>query len=126
MAEAVERYGVDSVIYFPTYKSPDESPPVETAAVLRQQSGAEYEAPREAERRVGPARCLLDMCVGGTPERVPAGEHTAILWESAYGESKAMIETALGWYDQCLGVRCRRAARRADREDWTPRSTWTG
>jgi len=43
--------------------------------------------------------------VYGTPERVPVGEHAPIHTESPYGESKAMTERVLGWYDRCPGLR---------------------
>jgi UDP-glucose 4-epimerase len=43
--------------------------------------------------------------VYGTPERVPVGEDAPVHPESPYGESKAMTERVLGWYDRCLGLR---------------------
>ena len=43
--------------------------------------------------------------VCGTPERVPEGEDAPVHPESPYGESKAMTERVLGWYDRCLGLR---------------------
>ncbi len=43
--------------------------------------------------------------VYGTPETVPVREDAPIHPESPYGESKAITERVLGWYDRCLGLR---------------------
>jgi UDP-glucose 4-epimerase len=43
--------------------------------------------------------------VYGTSERIPVDETAPIQPESPYGESKAIVETFLKWYDQCHGLR---------------------
>jgi len=43
--------------------------------------------------------------VYGTPDALPVSEDTAIRPESPYGESKAIIERIMSWYDRCLGLR---------------------
>jgi len=43
--------------------------------------------------------------VYGTPEVLPVREDSAIRPESPYGESKAIIERMMSWYDRCLGLR---------------------
>ena len=58
-------------------------------------------------QRAGVGRIVFSStcAVYGTPERVPVGEDAPIHPESPYGESKAMTERVLGWYDRCLGLR---------------------
>jgi UDP-glucose-4-epimerase GalE len=105
VAAAVEQYGIDSVIHFAAYKSPGESMfkpqryfannVVRSTRLLETLNGA------GVGRLVFSSTCA----VYGTPERVPVGEDAPIHPESPYGESKAMTERALGWYDRCLGLR---------------------
>ena len=61
----------------------------------------------ETLHEVGVTRLVFSStcAVYGTPERVPVGEDASVRPESPYGESKAMTERALGWYDRCLGLR---------------------
>ena len=43
--------------------------------------------------------------VYGTPDRLPVGEDQAVRPENPYGESKALVERMLYWYDACHGLR---------------------
>jgi UDP-glucose-4-epimerase GalE len=105
VAGAVERYGIDAVVHFAAYKSPAESMlepwryfgnnAAKTASLVETLYGA----------GVGRIVFSSTCAVYGTAERVPVGEDAPIRPESPYGESKAMTERVLGWYDRCLGLR---------------------
>jgi UDP-glucose 4-epimerase len=105
VAEAVERFDVDAVIHFAAYKSPGES----TSKPQRYfgNNVAKSASLIETLHRAGVGRIVFSStcAVYGTPERVPVGEDAPIHPESPYGESKAMTERVLGWYDRCLGLR---------------------
>ena len=105
VTETVERYGIDAVIHFAAYKSPAES-------MLEPQRYFGNNAAKTASlidtlHQVGVGRIVFSStcAVYGTPDRVPVGEDAPIQPESPYGESKAMTERVLGWYDRCLGLR---------------------
>jgi UDP-glucose-4-epimerase GalE len=57
--------------------------------------------------RCGVGRLVFSSscAVYGTPERLPVGEDQPLRPESPYGESKAIVERMLGWYDRCHGMR---------------------
>ena len=93
------------MIHFAAYKSPAES-------MLEPQRYFGNNAAKTASlidtlQRAGVGRIVFSStcAVYGTPERVPVGEDAPIHPESPYGESKAMTERVLGWYDRCLGLR---------------------
>jgi len=108
-AEAVRRavvqFNVDSVMHLAGYKSPGESMTrperyfgnnvVKSSVLLEilRQSGV--------ERFVFSSSCA----VYGTPDEVPVSEAMPLRPESPYGESKAITEKMLRWYDECLGMR---------------------
>ena len=105
VAETVEQYGIDSVVHFAAYKSPGES-------MIRPQryfanNVAASTRLLETLHEVGVGRLVFSStcAVYGTPERVPVGEDAPVRPESPYGESKAMTERALSWYDRCLDLR---------------------
>lgn len=105
VTKAVEQYGIDSVIHFAAYKSPAES-------MLEPQRYFGNNAAKTASlidtlHQAGVGRIVFSStcAVYGTPDRVPVGEDAPIKPESPYGESKAMTERVLGWYDRCLGLR---------------------
>ena len=103
--EAVDRFGVDSVIHFAAYKSPAESMAqpqryfgnnsCHTASLL------------ETLHEAGLSRFVFSStcAVYGTPSSVPVSEDAPVRPESPYGESKAVTERVLAWYDTCLGLR---------------------
>ncbi len=105
VAETVARFGVDAAIHFAAYKSPAES-------MLEPQryfgnNAAKSASLIETLQRAGVGRIVFSStcAVYGTPEHVPVGEDAPVQPESPYGESKAMTERVLGWYDHCRGLR---------------------
>jgi UDP-glucose 4-epimerase len=58
-------------------------------------------------QRCGVGRVVFSSscAVYGTPERLPVGEDQPVRPESPYGESKALVERMLGWFDRCHGMR---------------------
>jgi UDP-glucose-4-epimerase GalE len=105
VTEAVEQYGIDSVIHFAAYKSPGES----MFKPQRYFANNVVSSTRllETLHEVGVSRLVFSStcAVYGTPERVPVGEDAPVRPESPYGESKAITERVLGWYDRCLDLR---------------------
>jgi UDP-glucose 4-epimerase len=103
--ETVKRFGVDSVIHFAAYKSPAESMAephryfennsCHTASLLQTLHMA------DVRRFVFSSTCA----VYGTPASVPVSEDAPVQPESPYGESKAITERVLRWYDACLDLR---------------------
>jgi UDP-glucose-4-epimerase GalE len=105
VADTIERHGVDAIVHFAAYKAAGES----------------FENPgRYFSNNVGGTASLLDTArragvqhfvfsstcaVYGTPESTPVSEDAPIHPESPYGESKAMVERMLEWYDRCHGLR---------------------
>lgn len=61
----------------------------------------------EAIRSAGTGMIVFSSsaAVYGQPEVVPIAEDTQLRPENPYGESKAMSERLLGWWDRCHGVR---------------------
>ncbi len=102
---AVRQFGVRSVVHFAAYKAPGESMAQpgryfynnvsNTAALLETLSRA------DVKEIVFSSSCS----VYGTPTNVPVAEDALVQPESPYGESKAMVERMLNWYDRCRGVR---------------------
>lgn len=61
----------------------------------------------EAMRSAGTELIVFSSsaAVYGQPEVVPIAEHVQLRPENPYGESKAMSERLLAWWDRCHGVR---------------------
>jgi UDP-glucose-4-epimerase GalE len=102
---AVERYDVDAVVHFAAYKSPTES-----MAKPQRYFGnnvAKTGSLLDTLSTLGVPRVVFSStcAVYGTPEKVPVSEDAPIRPESPYGESKAMTEKVLAWYDRCLDLR---------------------
>ncbi len=121
--EAIERYAIDSVVHFAAYKSPGES--MSKPQLYFANNVAKTASLIDTLHNNGVTRIVFSStcAVYGTPERVPVGEDSPIQPESPYGESKAMTERVLWWYDRCFGTllgqlallqRRRRLARRID------------
>ena len=93
--EAVDRFGVDSVVHFAAYKSPAES----MAQPQRYfgNNSCQGLAPRDPAR-IGsqPVRLLVHLCRLRDSPTVPVAEDAAVRPESPYGESKAITERVLG------------------------------
>jgi UDP-glucose 4-epimerase len=102
---ALERYAVDSVIHFAAYKSPAESmsKPQRYFGNNTAKSSVLLETLQSAgvEKVVFSSTCA----VYGTPARIPVREDAPVQPESPYGESKAMTEKVMAWFDRCLDVR---------------------
>jgi UDP-glucose-4-epimerase GalE len=105
VAETVKRFGIDAVIHFAAYKSPAESMSMPHRYfennVERSTTLIETLYGAGVGRIVFSSTCA----VYGTSDRVPVGEDAPVHPESPYGESKAMTEKVLGWYDRCLDLR---------------------
>jgi UDP-glucose-4-epimerase GalE len=102
---AVDQFGVDVVVHFGAYKSPGES-------MLRPDRYFDNNVAKSARllqtlNEAGVQRFVFSSscAVYGTPDAVPVAETAALKPESPYGESKAMTETMLSWYDRCAGLR---------------------
>jgi UDP-glucose-4-epimerase GalE len=103
--EAVDRFGVDSVIHFAAYKSPAES--MEQPQRYFENNSCHTASLLETLHVAGVSRFVFSStcAVYGTPASVPVSEEAPVQPESPYGESKAITERVLAWYDACLGLR---------------------
>lgn len=98
-------YGVDAVVHFAAYKAAGES--MEQPGRYFGNNVAASAALIETLTQNGVRRLVFSStsAVYGTAETVPVAEDAPINPESPYGESKAMIERILTWYDRCLRLR---------------------
>jgi UDP-glucose-4-epimerase GalE len=105
VTETVDRYGIDAVVHFAAYKSVGES--MSKPQLYFSNNVAKSAVLFETLTAAGVTRAVFSStcAVYGTPDTVPVGEDAAIHPESPYGESKAMTERVLSWYDRCLGLR---------------------
>jgi UDP-glucose-4-epimerase GalE len=105
VADLVATHDVDAVVHFAGYKAAGESMenPGRYFANNVAGSGALLESLHGAgvDRLVFSSSCA----VYGSPERLPVDEDEPIRPESPYGESKAVVERMLHWYDACHGMR---------------------
>jgi len=101
----VEQFGVDSVIHFAAYKSPAES--MFKPGRYFENNVAKSAKLIETLQRAGVDRFVFSStcAVYGTPGESPVGEGAPVRPESPYGESKAMTEKVLSWFDRCVGLR---------------------
>ncbi len=102
--DVVKRYGVDAVVHFAAYKSPAESMAAPERYFGNNVAGSATML--DALRRAGVRHVVFSStcAVYGTPEHVPVAESAPIHPESPYGESKAMTETVLSWYEKCFDL----------------------
>jgi UDP-glucose-4-epimerase GalE len=105
MTKVITDYGVDSVIHFAGYKAAGESV-LEPGRYFTNNTGGTT-ALLETLRRTGVDKIVFSStcAVYGTPEHLPVTEDETISPESPYGESKALVERILGWYDLSHGIR---------------------
>jgi len=105
VTKVVRDYGVDAVVHFAAYKAAGES--MEQPGKYFRNNVAGSAALVETLAVSGVKHLVFSStsAVYGTAETVPVGEDAAIHPESPYGESKALVERILDWYDRCLGVR---------------------
>jgi UDP-glucose-4-epimerase GalE len=105
VASVVGRYDVDAVLHFAGYKAAGES--MENPGRYFSNNVSKGAALMGSLGRAGVNRVVFSSssAVYGTPERVPVDESAPIRPESPYGESKAIVERMLSWYDKCHGLR---------------------
>jgi UDP-glucose-4-epimerase GalE len=105
VAEVVRDYDVDAVMHFAAYKAAGES--MERPGRYFFNNVAGSAALLETLAQLGVMRMIFSSscAVYGTPDGLPVSEDSAIRPESPYGESKAIVERMMSWYDRCLGLR---------------------
>lgn len=105
IADVVRDYDVDAVMHFAAYKAAGES--MERPGRYFHNNVAGSAALLETLAQLGVMRLIFSSscAVYGTPDGLPVSEDSAIRPESPYGESKAIIERIMSWYDRCLGLR---------------------
>ena len=99
VAKTVASYGVDGVIHFAAYKAAGESVQQPGRYFVNNVAGSAFLL--EALERAGVKRLVFSStcAVYGTPERLPVDEDQPVRPESPYGETKALVERMLHWYD---------------------------
>ncbi len=105
VADTISRHHIDSVVHFAAYKAAGESFENPGRYFINNVGGTARLL--EAAYRHGvKAFVFSSTCaVYGTPERTPVAEDAPIHPESPYGESKALVERMLHWYDTSLRMR---------------------
>lgn len=105
VAEVLAGHEVDSVIHFAAYKAPGDSMR-DPARYFANNVGATLSLLRTLDA-AGVNRVVFSStcAVYGTPDSVPVDERHPLRPQSPYGESKRMIEDALGWMDRCRAFR---------------------
>ncbi|MBV9661456.1 MAG: UDP-glucose 4-epimerase GalE [Acidimicrobiales bacterium] len=105
VTDTVLDHDVESIIHFAAYKAPGES--FENPGRYFENNVAGTAALLETAHRNGVKHVVFSStcAVYGTPDRTPVGEDAPIQPESPYGESKALVERILHWYDVCHGRR---------------------
>lgn len=105
VADTVARYSVDTIVHFAAYKAPGES--MQHPGRYFANNVAGTASLLETAHRAGVDKVVFSSscAVYGTPERLPVAEDAPIRPESPYGESKALVERMLAWYEACHGMR---------------------
>ena len=105
VAEVIRDYDVDAVMHFAAYKAAGES--MERPGRYFDNNVAGGAALLETLAQHGVTRMIFSSscAVYGTPEVLPVSEDSTMRPESPYGESKAIVERMMSWYDRCLGLR---------------------
>jgi UDP-glucose-4-epimerase GalE len=105
IAKVIKEYAVDSVVHFAGYKAPGES--MEDPGKYFHNNVAGSNDLLRTLDEVGVSRVVFSSscAVYGTPGLVPVTEDAPIQPESPYGESKAMTERMLQWFDQRRDLR---------------------
>ena len=99
VADTISQYGVDSIVHFAAYKAAGESFENPGRYFINNVGGTAHLL--EAAHRGGVSRFVFSStcAVYGTPATTPVDEEAPINPESPYGESKALVERMLHWYD---------------------------
>ena len=105
VSETVDRYNVDAVVHFAAYKAAGESMADPGRYFWNNVAGTA--ALLESLHQAGVNRLVFSStcAVYGTPSHLPVGEDQPLHPESPYGETKALVERMLAWYDRCHGLR---------------------
>jgi UDP-glucose-4-epimerase GalE len=105
VATVISQYHVDAVMHFAGYKAAGES--MENPGRYFANNVSKSAALMESLSSAGIKRVVFSSssAIYGTPERVPVDESAPVCPESPYGESKAIVERMLSWYDRCHGLR---------------------
>ena len=105
ITRVVRDYDVDAVMHFAAYKAAGES--MERPGRYFHNNVAGSAALLETMSQLGVMRLIFSSscAIYGTPDRLPVSEDSPIRPESPYGESKAIIERIMLWYDRCLELR---------------------
>jgi UDP-glucose-4-epimerase GalE len=105
VADTISRYHIDAIIHFAAYKAAGES--FEDPGRYFVNNVAGTAKLLETAYRSGIRRFVFSSscAVYGTPDGAPVAEDAAIRPESPYGETKAMVERMLHWYDRCHQMR---------------------
>jgi UDP-glucose-4-epimerase GalE len=101
----VKQYGIDAVVHFAAYKAAGESMEQPGRYFRNNVSGSVSFFDALHQAGVGRVVFSSTCAVYGTPDLVPVGEGASIRPESPYGESKAMTERVLGWFDHSHDMR---------------------
>jgi len=103
--KTIAEHAVDSVVHFAAYKAPGESM-ADPARYFDNNTGGSL-ALLEAMVDAGVGRFVFSStcAVYGTPSVLPVAEDHPLGPESPYGESKALVERMLRWFDVCHGLR---------------------
>lgn len=103
--QTCREHGVTSIVHFAAYKSVGESMS-DPGRYFHNNVDATVSLIEGALRAGVESLVFSSSCsVYGTPENVPVDESAPIDPESAYAETKAMVERILRWYDTIHGFR---------------------
>jgi UDP-glucose-4-epimerase GalE len=105
VASIVAEHDVDAVVHFAGYKAAGESMRQPGRYFINNVAGSARLIETLHGCGVGRLVFSSSCAVYGTPTRLPVGEDQPVRPESPYGESKALVERMLGWYDRCHGMR---------------------
>jgi UDP-glucose-4-epimerase GalE len=105
VATTVADHRVDAVVHFAAYKAAGESMVDPGRYFCNNVAGTA--ALLDALHHAGVTRFVFSSTCAlyGTPDRLPVGESEPVRPESPYGETKALVERMLHWYDVCHGLR---------------------
>jgi UDP-glucose-4-epimerase GalE len=105
VASIVADHRVDAVVHFAGYKAAGESMLQPGRYFVNNLAGSARLIDNLQGCGVGRLVFSSSCAVYGTPERLPVGEDEPVRPASPYGETKALVERMLRWYDQCHGLR---------------------
>jgi UDP-glucose-4-epimerase GalE len=105
VAAILAEHHVDAVVHFAGYKAAGESMRQPGRYFFNNVAGSARFI--DTLQRCGVGRVVFSSscAVYGTPERLPVGEDQPVRPESPYGESKALVERMLSWFDRRHGMR---------------------